>query len=256
MTPPRVYRTEALVLKGYNLGEADRMLTLCTPGAGKVRAIAKGARRTKSHLGGHVDLFTRSNLLVARGRQLDIVTQAETVENFRPIRTDLERLSHAHYVAELVEKFSAEQLASYPLYSLAVETLRQICTDTRLDLVVRSFELKLLAISGYRPQFHRCLHCQAAIEPGSNRFSSSLGGVLCPACALVDHAALPISVNALKILRNLQTNEAGVFNLAALDGESMLEVENRMREYITYRLESRPRSLAFLDQLRAERASI
>jgi DNA repair protein RecO (recombination protein O) len=86
-----VYRTEGIVLKGYDFGEADRILTLYTPQLGKLRAVAKGMRRTKSRMGGHLDLFTRSNLLVARGRQLDIVTQAETIESFASMRTDLLR---------------------------------------------------------------------------------------------------------------------------------------------------------------------
>src|SRR5437588_93894 len=107
---PRVYRTEAIVLRGYDYGEADRILTLYTPNSGKLRAIAKGVRRTKSRMAGHLDLFTRSNMLVARGRQLDIVTQAETIESFRSMRDDLSRVSLAHYVAELVDSFTAEQL--------------------------------------------------------------------------------------------------------------------------------------------------
>src|SRR5579864_2914277 len=97
MRESRVYRTEAIVLKGYDYGEADRILTLLTPHLGKLSAIAKGVRRTKSRMSGHVDLFTRSSLLIARGRQLDIITQADTLENFRPVRSDLWRSSPRHF---------------------------------------------------------------------------------------------------------------------------------------------------------------
>src|SRR5436305_15097079 len=122
MPAPRVYRSEGIVLKAYNYGEADHILTLFTPNAGKLRAVAKGVRRTKSRMAGHLDLFTRSSLLVARGRQLDIVTQAETLENFRAMREDLVRLSYGHYVSELLDSFSAEGLANEPLYALTVHT--------------------------------------------------------------------------------------------------------------------------------------
>jgi DNA repair protein RecO (recombination protein O) len=249
-----VYRTEALVLKGYDFGEADRILTLYTPNAGKLRVIAKGVRRTKSRMGGHLDLFTRSSLLVARGRQLDIVTQAETLESFRPMRDDLWRLSHAHYVAELVDNFTAEQFANFPLYSLTIVTLRRLSEDGNVDLIMPAFELQLLALTGYRPQLHRCLNCDAPIVPGPNLFSAKMGGALCPACAGADRAAQSISVEALKALRNLQTNESAMMRLPDLPASVSREVEARLQEYIAFRMEARPRSLKFLDQLRAEGA--
>lgn len=251
---PRVYRTEGIVLKAYDFGEADRILTLYTPQVGKLRAVAKGVRRTKSRKAGHLDLFTRTTLLVARGRQLDIVTQAETIETFAPMRTDLVRLSYAHYVAELVDAFTVEQLANYPAYATTVATLRRIACAEDPALSVRSFEVQLLGLMGYRPQLHRCLSCDASIEPVSNRFSPKMGGVLCPACSSRDGAAHPISVPALKLLRNLQTNEMAMLGLSDVPIHVGQEVEARMAEYISYRLEKAPRSVRFLDRLRAEGA--
>lgn len=252
MTTPRIYRTEAIVLKSYDYGEADRILTLYTAQSGKLRAIAKGVRRTKSRKAGHVDLLTRTNLLVARGRNLDIITQAETIEHFRPMRDDLWRLSHGHYIAELLDGFSVEDLANYPIYALSVATLRRLAAAPDVDLVTRSFELQLLSLSGYRPQLHRCLGCDSAIEPVANVFSSKLGGVLCPACSSQDSAAPSISVPALKAMRNLQTNEAAMLTIGTLDVGVQGEIERRLQEYITYRLEARPRSAGFLDRLRRE----
>jgi DNA repair protein RecO (recombination protein O) len=248
----RVYRSEALVLKAYDYGEADRILTLYTPQHGKLRAIAKGVRRPKSRMTGHLDLFTRSHLLVAHGRQLDIITQAETIESFRPMRDDLLRLTYAHYVAELLEAFTAEQLANYPLYSLAVATLRRLASAGSLDLAVRSFEMQLLALTGYRPQLRSCLNCDAAIAPGVNRFSAKMGGILCPNCAAADTASVPISIDALKVLRNLQSNEEAVLSLRNLPEPIRGEVEQRLQDYVTYRMEARPRSTRFLNQVRAE----
>lgn len=249
---PRIYRTEAIVLKGYDYGEADRILTLYTAQAGKLRAVAKGVRRTKSRMSGHVDLFTRTHLLVARGRQLDIITQAETVENFRPMRDDLLRLTYANYVAELVDAFSAEQLPNYPLYTLAVSALRRIATSSSLELATRSFEMQLLAVTGYRPQLRSCVNCDTAIAPGANRFSAKMGGVLCPQCGTSDSASVPISVDALKVLRNLQSNEDAVLGLRQLPDATGREVEQRLQDYVMFRMESRPRSVRFLEQLRAE----
>lgn len=255
MDKPRIYRTEAIVLKAFDYGEADRILTLFTPHAGKVRGIAKGVRRIKSRKAGHLDLFMRSTLLLARGRQLDVITQADTIESFASMRTDLWRTAWGHYVAELVDGFSAEELPNYPLYVLANSTFRRLATSDNLDLVVRAFELQLLGCTGYRPQLHSCLNCEAAIQPGENRFSARLGGVLCPRCAASDTAAPVISVPALKVLRNLQTNEPAMLRIAGLEEAVRREVEGRLQEYIQYRLESRPRSMGFLERLRVEAAS-
>lgn len=252
MRASRVYRTEGIVLKGYNYGEADRILTFITPNHGKLRAIAKGVRKTKSRMSGHLDLFTRSTLFVAKGRQLDIVTQAETIDNFREVRDDLWRSSYCHYAAELLDGFSAEALPNQSLYALAVQTLHRLATVHNCDLVMRSFELQLLGYSGYRPQLHRCLGCEDPIEPQGNRFSAKLGGVLCANCGRLDAGALPISPTALKVLRNLQVNEQAMLQLPELEDEVRREVSARLNEYLTYRLESQPRSLAFLDRLRAE----
>src|SRR5512135_2205211 len=99
----RLYRTEAIILRRADLGEADRLLKILTPGYGKLRVVAKGARKPASRKTGHVELFTRSNLLVARARNLDIVSQAETVESYRPLREDLLRSTYAHYIVELLD---------------------------------------------------------------------------------------------------------------------------------------------------------
>lgn len=254
MSKARVYRTEAVVLKGYDYGEADRILTLYTPQLGKLRAIVKGVRKTKSRKAGHLDLFTRSNLLLARGRQLDIVTEAETIESFQPMRKDLGRSSQAHYVAELVDSFTAEGLANYSVYALTIQALRRLASAAKLNLVLRSFELRLLSLTGYRPQLQRCLCCDSPIQPQINHFSSKMGGVLCPDCSGVDPAAPSISVNALKILRNLQANEAALLQVDDVGETLQREVEKRMQEYIIYRLESRPKSLHVLDRLSLEGA--
>lgn len=114
----RLYRVEAIVLKRSDFGEADRLLTLYTPDRGKLRAIAKGARKPSSRKSGHVELFTHSTLLLAKGRHLDIVTQADTLDAFLPLRENLERLGYAYYLAELVDQFAEENVENHPLFDL------------------------------------------------------------------------------------------------------------------------------------------
>src|SRR5437016_3885105 len=108
MNRVRLYASEAIVLRRMDYGEADRILTIMTPELGKLRVIAKGVRKVTSRKAGHVELFTRVKLLMARARTFDIVSQAETIEPYRPLREDLLRGSYAHYLSELIDVFAQE----------------------------------------------------------------------------------------------------------------------------------------------------
>lgn len=123
MKTERLYRAEAIVLRRQDFGEADRVLTLFSPRLGKFRAVAKGVRRPKSRLGGHVELFTRSNLQLAHGRNLDIVTQAETVKPLHTIRHDLWKAAYACYAVDLVDQFMVERVENEAIYHLLAEFL-------------------------------------------------------------------------------------------------------------------------------------
>jgi len=249
----RLYRTEAIVLKRSDFGEADRLLTLYTPELGKIRVIAKGARKPTSRKSGHVELFTHAQLLVARGRNLDIVTQAETIHAFRPLREDLLRTSYAYYAAELLDRFVEEGVENRPLFALLLAVLDWLGESNDLALIARFYELRLLALSGYQPQLFQCVNCRATIEPVTNFFDPDRGGVLCPRCGheLRDNAGLKsISLNALKVLRFLQTHESETCFRLRISPALHGELEAVMQRYIIYILERNLKSVAFLQMLR------
>src|SRR6266566_1185318 len=129
MRQQRSYSTEGIILKHTDLGEADRILTLFTPHKGKVRVVAKGVRRPISKKTGHLELLCRSQLHVALGRNLDIVTQAQSIENFSHLRTDLWHMTCGFYLAELIERFIEEHTQHANLYHLLLETLRYLDAD-------------------------------------------------------------------------------------------------------------------------------
>jgi DNA repair protein RecO (recombination protein O) len=129
MRRPRIYTTDALILKRMDYGEADRILTLFTPGRGKIKAIAKGARRTTSRIAGHVELFTRSQLQLAAGRDLEIITQGESRERFPHLSAGLWHATTAFYLAELIDKFTEEHSEYADLYTLLIESLRRLDED-------------------------------------------------------------------------------------------------------------------------------
>jgi DNA repair protein RecO (recombination protein O) len=258
----RLYRTEAIVLRRHDVGEADRLLTLYTPKQGKVRVMAKGARKPSSRKAGHIELFMHSTLLIAKGRNLDIITQAEAIHPFRALREDLDRITHAHYVIELLDRFSSEGEENPTLFKLIVDALQHICETDDLSLTVLFYELRLLALEGYQPQFFRCLDCGETIQPVTNYFDPEQGGILCPGCgeALIGRPGLPgrvrpVSVNTLKVLRYLQTHDYASCSRVRLRPETHRDMEAMMLHYITYILERNLKSVDFIHRLRRERAS-
>ena len=152
-----LYKSEAVVIKRSDLGEADKILTVFTPHFGKLRVVAKGVRKVTSRLAGHVELFTRSQMLLAKARNLDIVTQSETVDAYRPLHEDLSRIAHASYVAELLDALTPDALENYPVYKLTVEALQLLSEEKDQDRVLRWFEMQFLSYMGYAPELSRCV---------------------------------------------------------------------------------------------------
>ncbi|MEW6567386.1 MAG: DNA repair protein RecO [Chloroflexota bacterium] len=249
--PPRdrLYRTEAVVLRRQDLGEADRLLTLYTPGRGKLRVVAKGVRLPRSRKAGHLELFTRVDLLVARGRELDVVTQAEALQTYDGLRRDLVRFGHAAYAVELVDCFGVEE-ENRPLYRLLTETLERLADGEPPGTVLRFFELRLLELAGYRPQLFSCVSCNAEIRPQAQYFSGRDGGVLCPKCGSGRKQAQPISLAALKVLRHFQRSSYAAAAAVRVGRATQAEVQRLMEEYLTHLLERRLHTPAFLRRLR------
>ncbi len=250
MSKPRNYQTEAVTIKKTKLGEADRILSLYTPHLGKIQAVARGIRRPRSKLAGHLELLTHSQVSLARGRNLDTITGSQTINSFLPLKSNLELTSYALYAIELVDQFTAEHIENHLLFQLLLETMQQLCQAGDNELVLRYFELHLLNEVGYRPQLQRCVSCQATLEPIINSFCSTAGGMLCPDCCQSQPSTYPLSVNALKVLRLLQSSDYNTVSKLKINPELSHELEGVMRYYLKYLLEREVKSAAWLDTLR------
>ncbi len=248
----RLYRVEAIVIRRRDWGEADRLLTLFTREQGKIQAVAKGARKPASRKAGHIELFTRSRLLVARSRSIDIVTQAETIEAYRPLRESLEASTLAHYFSELLDRFTGEGEPDHALFELFSSALTLLCTADDLRLVARYYELHLLERSGFRPELHHCPSCGRTLQPIDSYFSPAQGGALCPDCGQDRRDAAPLSLTAFKVLRYGQTHDWGHFRRLRLTPMLHAEVEKMLYHYLLFVLERSLKSVEFLRQLRRE----
>ena len=246
----RVYKTEAIILKGLKLNEADKILTLYTPNQGKIKAIAKGVSRPKSKLRGHVESLTYSTLMLAHGTNLDIITQGQTINSFLAFRDNLWRTSCALYAAELVDRFTPEHMENRSVFELLRDALHALCLVNDAEIVLRHFELHLLEHSGYRPQLNNCIRCNTSLNPTTNFFSIAGGGVLCPDCQYKESLVQPISLNALKVLRFLQNNNVSSVIHLITTPRLQLELEQLTRNYIRYLIEKETGSSKWLDQIR------
>ena len=252
MPKPRNYQTEAIIIRKTKLGEADRILTLYTPHLGKIQAVAKGVRRPRSKLSGHLELLTYSLVSLARGRNLDTVTGSQTINSFLPLKSDLWLTSCALYATELINQFTADHIENYPLFKVLLETMEQLCRADNKDQTLRYFELHLLNEVGYRPQLQRCVSCQMLLEPTTNSFCPSAGGMLCSRCSSSQPLTYPLSVNAQKVLRLLQNSDYNTASRLKIDTELSRELEVVMSNYLRYLLEREVKSAAWLDTLKKE----
>lgn len=246
----RLYRTEGIVIRRSNLGETDRILTLYTPTRGKLRAVVKGVRRPGSRMAGHVELLNHSSLLLARGRSLDIITQAQSIATFNALRQDLERIGWGCYTAELLGHMAPEQADNYPAFRLLLEVLEQLDQGQNPELVVRSYELHLLNYMGFRPQLWRCVSCDAELALQPHVFSATSGGLLCPRCQEEDRYAHSLSLQTIKALRYLQRNGLAEADRLVLPADCRGELEQTLYQYIRTILERDVNAVGFLDTLR------
>jgi len=252
MPKPRTYQTEAVIIKKTKLREADRILTLYTPHLGKIQGVAKGVRRPRSKLAGHLELLTHSQVSLARGRNLDTIIGSQTIDSFLPLKSDLWLTSCALYVTELINQFTADHIENYSLFRLLIETMHRLSRPDDNELVLRYFELHLLNEVGYRPQLRQCVSCHSLLKVVTNTFSPADGGILCPRCSQRRPLTYPLSVDAIKVLNLLQGSDYDTAGAQKMAPELSHELDEVLSHYLEYLLEREVKSAAWLDTLREQ----
>jgi DNA repair protein RecO (recombination protein O) len=246
------FRVEAVILRHSDWGEADRLLVIYTRQKGKVRAVAKGARKMRSRKAGHIEPFTHVSLQLAKARGPMIVTDAETLDAYQPIREDLVRTGYAAYVIELVDRFTFEdESENLDIFSLLTDTLKRIADNPDPWLAVRYYEVRLLDSLGFRPQLVHCVNCQVEIKAEAQFFSARQGGVLCPRCGTGLQGVWSISEEALKYFRHLQRSVYKEAARARPDPDVQKEMETLIQAYFTYLLERELNTPGFIKRVRA-----
>lgn len=251
MPRPRSYKTRAIVLGHLDLGEADRIITLLTPEDGKIRAIAKGVRRPTSRIGGSVEPFAELDLVLARGRHLDVITQVSVAEAWLSLRDRLESTATAWYLGELADRAVEERAGAHPVYGLLRRACQLLDDGMAPGRVARWFESNLADALGVRPELDRCVECHRVLgEHDTFRWVPALGGVLCGEHPQPPSESVALSLAALKLLRAYRRLDVEAIAALRLPPAVEAEVESVMRRYTRFILEREARSLAFVDEVR------
>ncbi len=244
------FRVHAVVLRHSDFGEADRLLTLYTRERGKLRALAKGARKLVSRKAGHLEPFTHVALQLAEGRDLTLITQAETIRAFSGINASLEKTGNAAYAVELLDRLMYEDGRGDPsVFRLLTETLSRVETEASLWAAVRFYEMRLLDYAGFRPQLFECANCAREILPEDQYFSFAAGGAICPRCGEGIPNLKRVSLETLKYLRHFQRSNYREAARAAPPAETRAEVEALTQGYFAYLLERQLNAPQFIKRV-------
>ncbi len=246
-----LYRDEGVVLRVQKLGEADRIITVLTRRHGRVRAVAKGVRRTRSKFGATVEPFSHVDLQLFAGRNLDIVVQAESLTAYgRGLVTDYGRYTAATAVLETAERLTAEEREpSLRLFLLVVGALRALTGGGHDEvpardpsLVLDAFLLRAMSVAGYAPALSECARCGAA---GPHRaFSVPAGGTVCPVCRPPGAASPPPA--ALVLMVDLLTGDWDAAETA--DPRTRREASGLVAAHLQWHLERGLRSLPLVER--------
>jgi DNA repair protein RecO (recombination protein O) len=235
-----LYRDHGIVLRTYKLGEADRIVSFMTERHGKVRGVAKGVRKTRSKFGARLEPMSHVAVQFYEGRELDIVTQVESVDHFRPIREDLDRLGKAATMLEAVDQISMEREPNADLYRMLLGALRSLSSQNS-PLVVAGFHWKLLALEGFRPMVDTCVMCEET--EGLVAFDPVEGGLLCTA----HRRGTRVSADAVELLRLILGGRLA----SALDepeSAATHEVDHLATRVMEHHLERRLKSVGVLER--------
>ena len=240
--PP--YKEQGIVLRSIKLGEADKIVTIMTHGSGKVRAVAKGIRKTTSRFGGRLEPFTHVSLMLYRGRgQLDTITQAEIISPHKNLREDLSLLAAGETMLEAVDKVAEEHERNVRVMLLLLSGMRALdARPASPAAVTESFMLKLLSLSGFHPALTACAVCG---DTDPQLFSSDQGGAVCARCA--EPGAGSVSAAALDYLAALASADlAAVDAVDAPDPRVRKESRGLLFGFAEYHFERRMKSVPLL----------
>ncbi len=257
MIPKHSDKTSAIVLRSLDYGESDRIITFYTDNFGKLKGIAKGARRSKKRFPNALELFSCSNILFSKKDTdgLVVIENCDVINHYPGIRSDLEGILVASYFVDLTNQFTPEGKENRKLFQLLQDFLGLIEERNSSEAVIRSFELRLLKLTGFEPVLDRCITCKTPFDVGAYRntpllFSPADGGVRCSRCSFNDRNSLPVSIGTIRILLMGKEISIGKIHRLSLSKQAAGESERILASFIQHLLGKELRSLTVLNEIR------
>ena len=246
-----LYKTEGIVLKSMEYEEADKIVTIYTKNYGKITAIAKGVRKTKSKFGSSLEILTHSNFLIYKGRNIDIVSQTEILESFFSTSKEVIKFAFAVNCVEVVNRLTEEQEINIGLFNLLKEVLHYLKGSNDPKLLTLSFKWQTISILGYRPSLDHCCRCNKSAEDQKEMyFNIKEGGLVCNNCIAKDkEGCVKVSLYFNKLVRKILITPLSTISNATIPDKKMKELEKITDLYIAYHSEKSFKTDRFLKTL-------
>lgn len=240
-------KTQGIVIKQLDYGEADKILTVLTKEAGKISVIAKGIRKPLSKWAGHLELFVLADLVLIEGRNFYIFSEAESKNFFPALRESLKSSGLAYFLAEILNKTLGEDEPQPKTFDLFLETLDKIGRHPN-EIILPYFIFNLFGILGFRPEVGRCVICAEDLKEAKHLWNSILGGIIC-ACSTDKNNGIHLSSETIKVLRLILTQDKRVFNLRLPD-ELLRELKIIAENFLETLAEKKFKSQEFLEKVK------
>jgi len=246
-----LYKTEGIVLKSMEYQEADKIVTIFTKDYGKITAIAKGVRKTKSKFGSSLEILTHSVFLFYKGRNIDIVSQTEILESFFSTSKEVIKFAFAANCVEVVNKLTEEREINIDLFNLLKEVLHYLRESNDPKLLTLSFKWQTMSILGYRPSLNHCCRCNKSVEDQKEmHFNIKEGGLVCNHCIAEDEeGSINVSLYFVKLLRKILITHLSTISNATIPDNKEKELEKITNVYIGYHSEKIFKTDEFLKSL-------
>ena len=246
-------QTEAIVLRVIDYGESDRIVTFCTADFGKIRGIAKGARRSRKRFVNALEPFSCSRVHFSRRgpESLALIEGCDILSHFPGIRADLEKTLAASYLIDLTDQFTPEDKKNEASFFLLRDFLRLLEGTAMPEALLRFFEIRLLRISGYDPVLDHCLCCKTPIgKQAAYHFDAAKGGLTCNGCGPGNPDAISVSLGTIRTLLLGREMEIGRLGRLLLSGQSADESRRLLGHFIRHILGRELNSVHVLNEIR------
>lgn len=246
-----LYKVQGLVVKQYNVREADKIIVAITKEKGRIRFIARGIKKPLSRLSAGTQLFVCSDFLIIKGKNLDILRQTQPIFTYKGIKEDLNKMAWVSYLLEIAMEFFQDGQPNEELWDLTMNSLDEINIKSHYEAISLSYLVKLLMIEGIYPNFEGCNQCLGEVK-GKAFFDYGLGGIICSKCLKNNQLGIIINkgtIETLKALGRLDFDRLDILKIPKAVNDTL---KNLLWQYISYKIEMIPKSLEFLKLMTKE----